>query len=105
MSLRRFLQTNPNAEDARSSLEDDRPPSYTFIDRMALTHTGSADSPNDRARNVSLPGRDSVMLLDETESSLTGLGTAETSNVATPRYGKRPSASGKFKFSTHFSFV
>ena len=59
MSLRRFLQTNPNAEDARSSLEDDRPPSYTFIDTVALTHTGSADSPNDRARNVSLPGRDS----------------------------------------------
>ena len=62
-----------------------------FLSTMSLH---SADSPNDR-RNVSVPGRDSVML---PESSLTNrLGIAETSKVTTPRYGKRPS--GKFKFS------
>ena len=129
MSQRRFLLTNPNAEDARSSLEDDRLPSYTFIDTMALTHPGS---PNDRAQDVNLLGPDFVMLFNETEfslastlgipetsdvatppyvinsseSSLAGtLGIAETSDAVTPRYGKRPSAGGKFMFSTHFSIV
>ena len=100
MSLRQFLPTNPKAEAAQSSLpvENDRPPSYT----------DGADSPNDRTRaqNVSLPGRDSVMLPDETKSSPTDtvrVGVAETSEVTTPRYSKRPS--GKFKFFPHFSFV
>ena len=63
----------------------------------------SADSPNNRM-NMSLPGRDSVMLPDEIKSSHTDtLGIAGPSKVATPRYGKRPSH--KFKFSAHFSFV
>ena len=93
LSLRRILRTNRNAEDPRSSLEDDRPPSYTVIDTMALTHSGSADSPNDRAWNVSV-GPHSAMLPDETEPSLMDIfGAAETSDS---RYSKRPS--GKFKF-------
>ena len=54
----------------------------------------SADSPNDR-RNVSVPGRDSVMLPKSSHTDT--LGIAETSKVATPRYGKRPS--DKFEFS------
>ena len=75
---------------------------YTSNDTAAM-YTDGADSPNDR-RNVSLPGL-TVMLPDETESSLnTGtLGIAEISDVATPRYSKHPS--DKFKFSAHFSFV
>ena len=58
----------------------------------------NADGPNNRG-NVSVPGRDSVML---PEVSLTDtLGVVE---VATPRrYSKRPS--DKFKFFVHFSFV
>ena len=68
------LTTNYNTEAARSSLEND------------TIHTDS----------IVLPGRDSVpeimMPPDETESSLTDtLGVAETSDLATPRYGKRPS--------------
>ena len=63
-------------------------------------HTDSTDSPNDRARalNMSVPGRDYVMLPDETESSLTDtFSVAKTSEVTTPRYSKRPSV--KFKSS------
>ena len=106
--MRLFRRKNRNAEAARSSLENDSTPIYTSIVATAHTHTDDAYSPNNkiRARDVSMPGRDSVMLPNETESSLTGtLGTLETSDVATPRYGKRPSASGKFKFSAHFLFV
>ena len=52
------------------------------------------------------PSRDSesVMLPDETESSLTDtLGVAETSEAATPRYSKR--WFGRLEFSAHFSSV
>ena len=90
MSLRRLLPTTRNAEAARNPLENDRTPTYTSNNTI---HTDS-----------SVPGRDSVMLPDEIESSLTNsLGIAETSEVATPRigprYSKRPS--GKFNPSTH----
>ena len=103
MSLRRFLQINRNAEAARSPLENDSTPTHTSNITMAHAYTDGADSPSDRirARNVNMPGRDSEMLPDKTESSLTDtLGIAETSKVATPRYNKRPS--GKFKFSSLF---
>ena len=106
MSLRRFLQINRNAEAARSPLENDSTPTHTSNITMAHAYTDGADSPSDRirARNVNMPGRDSEMLPDKTESSLTDtLGIAGTSKVATPRYSKRPS--GKFKFSPHFSFL
>ena len=91
MSLRRFLPKNRNTEPARSSLENDRPPTYPS------NITDSADSLNDRMRALS--GSDSVTLVsDKIESSLTDtLGVAETSEVATPRrFSKR--LSGKFKF-------
>ena len=83
-------------EAARSSLENDRPPTtYTSI------VSDSADSLIDRMR--ALAGSDSVTvtLPDETESSRT-TDTSE-SEVATPRYSKRPS--GKLKLSPHFSFL
>ena len=106
MFLRRLLQKkrNRNAEAARSPLENDRPPSHTsnLNDTMAPTHTDGADSPNDRirVRNVSLPGRDFVMLPNETESSHTlAFSVADTPVVATPRYSKRLSG-----FPPHFSF-
>ena len=87
MSLRRLLPTNRNAEAAstRSPLEN----TYTSNDTI----------------QSSVPGRDSVMLPDETKSKLTDtLGdVVETSEVASPRYSKRPSH--KFKFSVHFSCV
>jgi hypothetical protein len=75
MSLRRFLPTNRKAEANQKN--DIRPPTtYTSNVTTTPTHT--------------LPGRDS-------ESSLTDtLGVAETSEVATPNYSKRPS--GKFNF-------
>ena len=93
--MRRLFSTNRNAGDARSSLEDDRPPSYSLIDTMAPMHTVSVDSPNDRAWNVSVGrGPASVMLPNETEPSLMNtLGFAETSDVAAPRYSKHPSGS------------
>ena len=94
MSLPRRLPTNRKAEVDRSSRENDRTPTYTSNVTTAPTHRMTA-------RNVSVPvlsGRDSVMVPDETRSSLTDiLGVAETSEVATPRYSKRPS--GNFKFS------
>ena len=97
MSLRRSIPTNPNAEGARSPLENDSTP--TSNDTTAHAHTDGADSsPNDRIRsqNVSMPGLDFGMLPNKTESSsLTDtLGVAETSEVTTPRYSKR--LSGKF---------
>ena len=97
MSLRRYL-TNRNAEPeaARSSLENDRPPTtYTSI------VTDSGDSLNDRMRTLS--GSDSVTLLPDETETLRTTDTSE-SEVATPspRYSKRPS--GEFKFSPHFSF-
>ena len=70
--LHGFLPTNRSAEAAVTM----------------PSHTDGSDSPN-----VSVSGRDSVTLPDET------LGFAET----TPRYSKCPS--GKFKSSAaHFSF-
>ena len=98
MSLSQSIPTDPNAEAARIPLENDITPTYTSNVTTVHAHTDGADSPDDRmrARNVSMPGRDSEMLPDE--SSLTDtLGVAETSEVATPRYSKRKS--GKFKFS------
>ena len=81
MSLRRFLSTNRNAEADQSLLGSDEPPSYTSNITTAPPHT--------------LPGRDSVR---PSESSHSGtLGVAETSQISTPNYSKRPS--GKFKFS------
>ena len=68
---------------------------------MSLPQFLSTNRNAEGARNVSVPGCDSVMLPDETVSSLTdrrGHGVAETS---TPRYSKRPSD----KFNPHFSFV
>ena len=63
---------------------------------MAPTHT--------------LSGSDTVALPNEIESSFTDThGVAGTSEVPTPNHGtgtgtsKRPS--GKFRFSSHFSFV
>ena len=70
MSLRRLLPTNrTGTETARSTLENDRTPTYTIQ-----------------------PGRDSVMLPDKTAPT-DALGVAETSDsvVATPQYSKRPS--------------
>ena len=96
MSLRRFLPTNRNTEAARSSLESDRPPTYTS------NVADDADSLNDRMRALSGSDSVTVTLPNEIESSLTD-GVAETSEKATPRYSKHPS--GKFKFSAHFSFV
>ena len=108
MSLRRFLKKkkknrNLNPEAARSPLENNRPPSSNVT--MAPTHTQAdgADTTNDRirARDMSLPGRDSVMLPDETESLLTNtLGVADTYVLATPRYSKHPSV-----YPPHFSFL
>ena len=97
MSLAGFLPTNRNAEADQSSLEY-RSPTYNS-NVTTPTHTDGADSPNNimRASNVSVSGRDSMTLPDET------LGVAETSKVGTPRYSKCPS--DKLKFSPHFSFV
>ena len=94
--MHRLRRTNRNAEAARSPLENDSTPTYTPIVSTAHTYTDGADSPNDRirAQNVSIPGCDSVMLPDKTESSLTDtLDVAETSEVGTPRYSKRLSGS------------
>ena len=96
--MTRFPPKNGNAEAARSPLENDRPPSYTF-DTMAPMHTDSADSPNNRAPSVSV-GRDSVMLPDEAESSLTDTGTLGVAETSEVRYSKRPSGSPP-----HFSFL
>ena len=74
MSLRRLLPTNrTGTETARSTLENDRTPTYTSNDTIQ-------------------PGRDSVMLPDKTAPT-DALGVAETSDsvVATPQYSKRPS--------------
>jgi hypothetical protein len=66
----------------RSSQTNDRPPNTSNVTK-APTH--------------SLPGRDSVRHLNETESSLTEtLGVAETSEIAAPNYSKR---AGRFGFS------
>ena len=92
--MHRLRRTNRNAEAARSPLENDSTPTYTPIVSTAHTYTDGADSPNDRirAQNVSISGRDSVMLPDKTAPT-DALGVAETSDsvVATPQYSKRPS--------------
>jgi chlorite dismutase len=86
---RRVTELEGQLEAIRSSLEtrSDRTPTYTSNVTKAPTH--------------SLPGRDSVRQLNETESSLTEtLGVAETSQVATPsaNYSKRPYS--RFRFSS-----
>ena len=63
-------------------------------------HTDGADSPNNRAPNVSVVGRDSVMLPDEAESLLTDTGTLGVAETSEVRYSKRPSGSPP-----HFSFL
>ena len=93
MFLRRFFQTNRDAEADRSSLENDRTPTYTSNVTTAPTHTDGVDRLSDRTRawNVSdLSGCDSVTLPESSGSPTDTLG------VTTPRYSKRPS--GKFKF-------
>jgi hypothetical protein len=80
MSLRRFLPTNRKAEADQSSLENDRLPTYTPNVTTTPTHT--------------LPGRDSESSLADT------LGVAETSEIATPNYSKRPS--GKFNLTFEY---
>ena len=84
MSLRQFFTPFPKAEADRSPLEDDKAPTYT-------SNVTTAGHPH------TLSGHDSIRLPDKSESSLTDtLALAETSEVATPTYSKRPS--DKFKF-------
>ena len=66
--MRQLFQTNRNAEADQSSLENDRPPTYTSNDASAPAHT--------------LSGRDP-------DESTNTLGVTETSKVATPNYIKR----------------
>ena len=78
----RFLSTmrlfRKAAKADQSSLQND---TYTYNVTTAPAHT--------------LPGRDSVRPPDETESPITNtLGVAETSEVPTPNYSKRPSQAG-----------
>ena len=95
-ALRQLFQKIRNAKADRSSMENHRPHTYTSNVTTAHPHT--------------LPGRDSVRPPDETESTITNLnilGVAETSELATPNYSKRPShwQADKFKFSCHFPFL
>ena len=83
--------TNRDAETDRSSLGNDRTPTYSNVTR-APSHT--------------LAGRDSETPPDRTESSLTDtIGVTEKSKVATTNYSKRPSVSPPTPILIRMNFV
>ena len=92
MFLRRYFSKNRNAEVDRSSLGEDRSPTYASNITTAPSYT--------------LPGRDYVRQSDETESSLSDtIGVAEKSKVATTNYSKRLPVSGSSPNSHSCEFV
>ena len=80
----RLFQRNRKPGAHQSSLENDGlgAPAYTSNVRSAPAHT--------------LPGRDSVMLSDETESQTSTSSPTGPSQLASPNYSKRPSGNQFF---------
>ena len=70
MSLWRFPPTNSNAEADLSTLENDRPPTYTSNVTSAPAHTLSGRDPDEATNTLSV---------------------AETSKAATPNYSEHQS--------------
>ena len=94
MSLRRFLTKIRNAEADQSSMENDRPHSYTSSVTTAPSHTlpGRVSQPENSFTDTTapshiLPGRASVW------HSLTNTLGVEESQIATTDYSKRMSVS------------
>ena len=96
MSLRRFLTKIRNAEADQSSMENDRPHSYTSSVTTAPSHTlpgrDSESQPENSLTDTTapshiLPGRASVW------HSLTNTLGVEESQIATTDYSKRMSVS------------